>query len=278
MSAILKKQVSYIFNSDPTSGAQNVSTDGSSFQVSLNYPIAIPRSAIDAEGAIISASIWNTSPNIAAAFGNNIFRFTTFQAPAGTYTITIPDGLYSVEGLNAYLSSQFVNIGLPANLISIAGDDATQKTLLTIEFKNDSVDFTVANSVRTVLGFNAAVLTAPSNGFTFLSDTQAAFNRNNSLVIASTLVSQGIPVNNQSAGIIGLVPISVPPGSQINYQPTNPEWFDARELIGQPKINIALRLLNQNLQTVPTSGDSYSFIILMRYSVLISSGAISLKP
>jgi len=31
-------------------------------------------------------------------------------APAGTHTITIPDGLYSVVALSSYLSSQFVNL------------------------------------------------------------------------------------------------------------------------------------------------------------------------
>ena len=278
MAVLLEKSFSYIFNSDPASGSQQLSADGSSFTVTLNLPISIPNSAVDATAGVLQANIWNTSPNISAQFNNNIFRFTTLQAPAGTYTITIPDGLYGVEDLNTYLSSQFVNLGLSANLISIGGDNSTQKSILTFEFGGDSVDFTVANSVRTVLGFNSEVLTAPSNNFSFYSENIASFNRNNSYIIASNLVAQGIPVNNQSAGILTTVPIDIAPGSQINYQPQNVIWFDCTELIGRPKLNISFRLLNQDLEATPTGGEFWAFTLLIRYNVLLSTSVLPLKP
>jgi len=91
-----------------------VNEDGNEFQVTLNTPLTIPASAVNCQAGVIQASVWNTSPNIAVDFTNNSFRFTTAVAPAGTYTITIPDGLESVAGLNSYLSGQFVNLGLPA--------------------------------------------------------------------------------------------------------------------------------------------------------------------
>jgi len=118
MAALLTQSIPIIVNSDPTAGAENVSADGSSFQITLHDPIMIPRSAVDCKASVTQASIWNTSFNIAAAYSNNQFEFTTSVAPAGTYTWTIPDGLYSVAGLNGYLSAQFVNTGLPANLIT----------------------------------------------------------------------------------------------------------------------------------------------------------------
>jgi hypothetical protein len=278
MAVLLEKSLSYIFNSDPASGAQNVSADGSVFQVSLNTPISIPKSAIDCSAGVIQAAIWSTSPNIAADFKNNQFEFTTTAAPAGTYTLTIPDGLYSVAGLNSYFSSQFTNLGLPSNLITLSGDSATQKSILTFSVSGDSIDFTIANSVREVLGFNAAVITAPSAGYSFFSDNTAAFNRVNSYIIASNLVSQGIPVNSQSRGIIGTVPISVAPGSQINYSPQNVVWFDCGELIGSPKINMTFSLLDQDLRPTPTAGDSYSFVILIKYHILLAQGTLPLKP
>lgn len=278
MAVLLEKNLSYIFNSDPISGSENLSSDGSSFQVTLNLPISIPKNAVDATAGVLQASIWNTSPNISPAFGNNIFTFTTTQAPSGTYTINIPAGLYSIEGLNTYLSSQFVNLGLPATLISLGGDSSTQKSILTFEFSGDSVDFTIPNSVNTVLGFNSEVLTAPSNNFSFYSENTAAFNRNNSYIIASNLVSQGIPVNNQSAGIISTVPINISPGSQINYQPQNIVWFDIGELIGGSKLNINFRLLNQDLLPTPTSGDFWSFVLLVNYKILLSNSILPLKP
>lgn len=277
MAVLLEKQFSFIFNSDPASGSQSLSADGSSFQVTLDRPLSIPRSAVGALGGVVQASIWNTSPNIAAAFNNNIFQFTTAQAPAGTYTLTIPDGLYSVDGLNTFISAQLVNLGLPASLFTIGGDYSTQKTLLTIELKGDDVDFTVPNSVNAVLGFNAEVLTAPSANYSFYSENTAAFNRVNSFVLASNFVSQGIPVNDQSRGIIASVPINVAPGSQIAFNPQNVVWFDASELIGSSKLNMTFRLLNQNLVAAPAV-DFWSFVMVIKYSVLLSTATLPLKP
>ena len=108
--ALLEKTQSFIFNSEAKSGAQSVSADGSVFSITLNSPIKIPKDALDCTVGVLQSAIWNTSYNIAAGFFNNNFRFTTTAAPAGSYTIVIPDGLYSVAGLNFFLSSQFVNL------------------------------------------------------------------------------------------------------------------------------------------------------------------------
>lgn len=275
--ALLERTISYIFNSDPASGSQNLSADGSTFQVSLNDPIRIPAGAVNCTAGVIQASPWNSSPNIAASFSNNLFRFTTTVAPAGTYTITIPDGLYSVPGLNAYLSGQFVNLGLPANLISISGNDATQKSVVTILTTGDSIDFTIANSVRTVLGFNSIVITAPSANYSFFSNNTASFNRVNNFIIASNIVSVGIPINSQSQGVIASIPISAVPGSQISFSPQNVVWFSASELIGQPKVNLQFSLLDQDLRPV-IAVDYYSFVLCLKYSVLLSSGSLTMKP
>ncbi len=277
MSVLLTQSIPCIVNSDPTAGAENVSADGSTFQITLYNPISIPRGCVDCKAGVISSSIWNTSYNIAAAYSNNQFRFTTTSAPAGTYTWTIPDGLYSVAGLNGYLSAQFVNTGLPANLITISGDAATQKSIITFLTSGDSIDFTIANTIREVLGFNAAVITAPSANYSFYSDNVAQFNRINSFIISSNLVSQGIPVNSNSQGIIATVPITAPPGSQITYTPQNVAWFSAKELIGQNKLNMRFSLLDQNLRPVQVV-DPYSFTLIIEYTILLSSGTLALKP
>ena len=149
----MKRDQSYIFSSSTAAGATNVSSDGSAFSVVLTSPLVIPKDVIDCSIGVIQSNIWNVSPNISADFKNDNFTFTTSVAPANTYSITIPEGLYSLAGLGAYLSSQFVNLGLPANLFTISGDDATQKTILKILTSGDSVDFTVVTSVQEILGF-----------------------------------------------------------------------------------------------------------------------------
>lgn len=275
--ALLERLQSFIFNSDSKSGAENVSSDGSMFTVTLNSPIKIPKDAVDCTVGVLQSAIWNTSYNIAASFGNNAFRFTTTAAPAGTYTLVIPDGLYSVAGLNSYLSSQFVNLTLPANLITIGGNTATQKSIVTFLTNGDNVDFTIPNSVAGVLGFGAVVITAPSANFSFFSNSTAQFNRVNSYIIASNLVAAGIPVNSSSRGVIATIPINAAPGSQINFSPTNVVWFDASDLIGTQRSNLQFSLLDQDLRPAGTGGNSYTFTVNIRHHMYIGTGTIPLK-
>ena len=268
--SILKKKFTMFFSSDTATGARNVSADGADFSVQLNNPLTIPANCLDCSLSVIQANIWNTSPNISAAFGNNVFAFVVAETP---YSIVIPDGLYSLSGLNAYLSSQFANLGLASNVITISGDDATQKSIITFTGVGDRVDFTVANSVREVLGFDSRIAPplpgAPSVGFNEFSDNPASFNRNNSYLITSNIVSGGIPINSTSANIIASIPIDVAPGSQIVYSPRNPLTFSGNELIGAIKNSFNFQLRNQSLETTPTAGELYSLVILFEFSIPI---------
>ena len=102
MAALIQKHESRAFSSAASNGATSISADLSSFEVTLQTPLSIPAGALDAELACYSASVWNTSPNISPAFGNNVWRYTTSTTPAGTYTVSVPEGLYSLTALNTY--------------------------------------------------------------------------------------------------------------------------------------------------------------------------------
>jgi hypothetical protein len=180
-------------SSNPTSGAENVSTDGSRFEVNLNSALLVPADAKSLELCVSQAAIWNTSPNIAASFGNNLFRYTTYTAPAGTYDIVILDGLWSLLGLGSYLSTQFVNNGHSAGLFTLSGLASTQKSVLTVATAGDSVDLASApNAVGTLLGFTADVA-APTASFNAFSQEIASFNRNNSYTIQSNICNGSEP-------------------------------------------------------------------------------------
>ena len=113
---------SFFFSSDTAAGAQNVSSDGTRFSVQLADPIAIPNGALACELGVVTASIWNNSSNGPglgpAGVDDNKFQYTTSTAPAGTYSITLPTGLYSLGAISSYMSSRFVNNGHAANLFS----------------------------------------------------------------------------------------------------------------------------------------------------------------
>ena len=269
MPSILKKEFSFYLSSDPDTGAVNVSPNGATFQVNLNSPIMIPKNALSCELSVLQSNIWNDSNNISAEFGNNVFAFTTNHSGLPVnYNFVLPDGLYSLSGLNAYLSTQFVNNSLPSNLITISGDESTQKTILTFLVANDSVDFTVPNSVREVLGFNSrlAPLAPQPAGYNEFSDNTAEFNRTNSYLIEADITQEGIPINTFNQGIVASVPINVPPGSQITYEPRNPLVIDASSLIGMTRQLINVRLLNQSLEQA-TTNEIFSFVMCIKYYV-----------
>lgn len=259
---MIQKSLSYFFSSDPANGAQNVSTDGSEFTVNLNTPLSLPRDAISATLEITQASIWNTSPNISPQFLNNLLRFQT----AGVfYTITFPEGLYSLKGLENFIGLQLTNLQLSPALFVISGDESTQRTVITFENAGDQIDFTIANSIREVLGFNSRVITAPINSFNEFSDSPASFNRVNSYLIRSNIVGQGVPINNIGANIISQVPISVAPGSQINFSPRHPIPVSCHELVGYGKNIFTFTLSDQNLRPTPTSGEYWDFVMVLKY-------------
>jgi hypothetical protein len=256
---------SFYFSSSPAAGAQNISADGSQFEVNFNTPLSVPASSTVCEAGLITASVWNTSPNISAAFGNNQLRVFVLGVPI---TIVFTDGLYSLENLSSYVDKVLQNSGLPAGLFVFGGDDATQRVVITVNQAGDYVDFAIPNSVGPLLGWPApGALVGPSTtiGQHFYSPGEARLNRVNLFLITSDLVSTGVPVNALSRGVLAQVPITVNPGEQQTFQPNTIQWFDASELIGRPRMNLRFALTNQDLSPVPTAGETYSFVLQLRY-------------
>jgi hypothetical protein len=267
---LLTKELSLFLSSSANAGATDISLDGSKFSVSLDTPIRIPSNALDCTLSVIQANIWNVSPNISLALGNNLFRFTT-SSPAnpGVHTLTISDGLYSLSDLNSFVSVGLLNLGLPSNLFVISGIGSTGQASIGFLILGDSVQFNIAGTIRTVLGFDSANYTSILAGETIYSQDVANFNLNNSYLILCDLVSGGIPLNSLSPNIIASVPIDVSPGSQIVYTPFNATEVDAMTLIGLSKNNITVRIVNQDLAATSTQNETYSILVRIKYTVRI---------
>jgi hypothetical protein len=266
----IPQTISLLCNSDPESGALNnpVASDGSRFVVQLNEPISIPSNARSCTLSVEQASIWNVSYNISADIKNNKFVFTTNNV---TRTITIPDGQYSLDAFNSMLSRSFQTLGLNENLIVLTGDDSNSRVVISFNDTTTTIDFTVANTCREMLGFLSRLvpLTPPAAGSTVieLADATAKFNRVNSYVIQTDLVSDGIPVNNDSAGVIANVQITVSPGKLINYSPRHPTVVNASELVGHNKGRFEIRLRDQNGRSVNTVGEYFTCLLVIKYLI-----------
>jgi hypothetical protein len=227
---------------------------------------------------VLQAAVWNTSPNIAAGFDNNHLSFTYAEI---RHDFIIPDGLYSLTDLNTTISRMLANNYLPSNLFLLSGDQSTQKTVITYTAEGVRIDFDVPNSIRTVLGFNDRQSPPAGDsvaGQSDFSDTTAVFNRINSLFVRSSMVNNGLPLNNVGTGIIAAIPISAPPGSQINYTPSNPIPVDANNLIGNSLQVINFDLLDQDLRFVSTVGDYWSITLAIKYKILLTADNLPMLP
>ena len=278
MSVIVDKQLSYTFSSNTSTGAANIQNNGASFSVALNSPIYIPKGTVDCTVEVLQAAVWNTSPNIAVEFGNYRLRFTYNE---NVYGFVIPDGLYSLTDLNTTISRLLANAGLASNLFILSGDQSTQKTVITYSVSGVRIDFTRPDSIRTVLGFDARL--SPVGGISAagqsdFSDNTAVFNRINSFFVRSSMVNNGLPLNNVGSGIIAAIPITAAPGSQINYAPTIPIAVDASDLPGTTLQFISFDLLDQELRYVNTVGEDWSITLAIKYKILLTIESLPMIP
>ena len=267
--ALVRKTAPFFFNSDPTAGARNISVDGSRFDIQMDTPVSVPREAVGVNLSVVQATIWNTAHNFSAEIGNNIFKYSYLGV---AYTLTIPDGQYSLDAFETFVHNDFVERGFPADLIDFYEDSATQKVVLIFKTpQNTYVDFTVANSCREVFGFESRLAPLQPNTQTTplaeAADNIAAFNRVNSFLIKSNFISNGIPTNSSASGVIASVPIDVRSGSQIVYSPRIPVSIDASELVGQSKNYFSVSLTDQLERPVNTNGEKYTVLVVLEYFI-----------
>ena len=241
---------------------QKVGTLGNDFIVTLNTPISVPKNAVYCTLEVVSASIWNTSPNISAEIGNNMF-YVTINGNA--LEITIPDGLYGVGELESFLQQSIVNEDLAEDDISLSENGSTQQVVIIFGKAGTSIDFTKPNSCREILGFDDKVVNSTGAGSNVFGDKEAEFNRVVHYFIKSNVLRSGIPQNSTASGIISSIPITSKVGSLINYTPTNPLRCNADELIGNSKQTIQFTLLDQLERQVSTGGEEWSLAIVIRY-------------
>ena len=214
---LIKKELSYFFNSAEASGAVKIGNLGNRFRISLNSPIHVPASAKYATLHVPTAAVWNNSPNISAIIGNNKIYFSYASTP---YVIPIDDGLYGVADIDSLCSIFFTNQGLPSDLFEISSNDSTQKITIAFNYADIVFDFTPLDTCRDVLGFDSQTFGPFAVPSVQPAPNTAAFNRVVSFFIRSTLLSAGIPQNLTSNGIIADVPITAPMSRITRSSPT----------------------------------------------------------
>src|SRR5271167_4341443 len=182
------------------------------FNPNLNYEIALVR-----------FETYNTYYNVSSI--NNQFSYTNPSGVIRTFTIT--PGAYQVSDINTYIQGQMFTYGdYTANSstspptynygISITPNINTSKCIITL-VTGYSINFTIANSIRTILGFNSEVINAATN----TSENIIKIQNFNILCVNCDLVSNSY-INTTSSNILRVISNTlVPVGYKIIFEPTN---------------------------------------------------------
>lgn len=262
-----RSNITLLIDSNPATGSQNLRNNGSTFDVVMVPNLKLPTDAENIYLEVKNATVWWSVPNVSANIGNNRFKITY---NAVDYEFTIPDGLYSYSDLSLQIQVQVNNISagvVPADVISLVVLNAENKIGIKFNYINTSVDFTIVNSVRGILGFNAEVV---SSGGTVpvvqVAQNIANFNTiNYFLVSAPTLLSSGLSFNSIYNSIIARIPINVPPNSQIQYDPRQTYKISANELAGINLSALTFNLTDDSGRFVDTRGEYWSVMFTIHY-------------
>lgn len=250
-----------ILSSSDKSGALNKAPNGSSFQVSLEKGLLVPRRAKYCWLTVQSAEVWNTSPNVITGVND---RFPINDS-AGALEIIIPKGLYDISLLNQEINRQIVASGRPSGSIEVIGNNATQKTFIKVVEVGTQIDFTGPNVINELLGFEPQLYVSVVANQLLEGQNVASFNNIDYFVLHTDIVSHGLRVNNKYTQAVAQVLVDAPTGSQILHQPDNPPEIPCPELIGTKKNLINVWLTDQDNNRVETSGENFSMRLVVYY-------------
>ena len=281
----IQEEISLIVSSDPSAGATNISPDGSRFEIQLDGEgISIPKDALNVNVSVEESTVWWVVPNIITGQNDKFYVFGDDDHTDADgvpdpipqlFTVTIPQGLYDLSGLNNALQAELEAQGArtvdalnnPLPLISLSADDSTQKVRIRFNYPNAYIEFTPPDTCREILGFDAGKYGPFANApLSILAPNTAAFNQVNYFLIHSDLVNQGIRFNNRYNQTVAQVLINVAPGSQIVSTPFNPARCNGQELAGSKRTNLRFWITDDKQRAVNTNGEYWSCRLVIHYT------------
>ena len=268
------------FDSTPGNGGSQLSSDGSTFYVDLPSGILVPKNATSATMMVTNAKVYNNINNISSSKQNNKVYVTAPKEGGGTqpYTLTIPDGLYSLTDLDTQLKNLMDNLTIDTSTkhpFELTFNN-TNRAIVKFNTTQCSIDMTdnVArpnNLLRNLLGFNAQVLTIPGGAiapYSFDGDNKANFNVIEYFLITSNICQNGMSVNGKDLNILAQLYINAQPGYPIMYEPYHPTRLNANHLRGWDGSKRFMFSLKDHLnRTVDTSSETWSFKLQIDYTM-----------
>lgn len=271
-----KYYINLIANSNPNSGSVGLNSLGNRFSLNLTPSIRIPQEARNIKCYARSANIWYSFVNVAVSKNNNKIFFTDSLASPSKYTLTLPDGLYSLDLLSSAIQRELQNFKTlsgftgSSTLITLTGDEASQRSIVNIDssgYQINWADGTPYDLLGITKDRKMPSSTLSTGSTNFLGDETANFSNLTNLVIQTSLTSSYI-YNGKSSNVLDIVPIDVPPNSLIVYRPSpNFTYVDTPELQGSSISSISFSLLDQDLGEVNTNSEYWNVAFTIEYEL-----------
>jgi len=281
MSNWIKDEVTILVNSNPETGNNNVTEDGSFFSIRLEDDgLRIPRDARNCTIQVENASIWYTTPNIIQGKNSKFYiSGPDFNDVLQNFVVDIPQGLYSSDNLIQTIEQELLRLGakVEANgkslpLLDFIPDLPTGKIKLKINYPNVTIDFTQPDTFRDILGFNSQIIGDFIGQIVpvfVTADFPARFNQIDYYLINSTLTNEGLRINNRYTNTLARVLIDVEPGAQIVYSPNHPSTIRADHLIGTHLNTFDMILTDDRNERVSTQGEYWSALIKISWFIKV---------
>jgi hypothetical protein len=220
------------------------------------YPQLLFDDANNYEVGLINLETYYSFANINST--NNIFRY--FNGITNK-TITIATGSYDINDINTAIQN-----GMKANgdwnsttssyYITILPNAPTLGSIITITNNGYYIDFTVPNSIATLLGFNATILSGAIN----ISPNIVDIININSIYVNCDII-KGSYVNGSNYPVLYNFFPTVGPGYKIVQVPENIVYLP---LATNQIMNIKIWLTDQNNNIIDFRGESITIRISIR--------------
>lgn len=238
----------------------------------LTPPVRIP-AAQYVSAKLVSASVWNSVPNIFTGVNDTwdlaITDSTLFPTEPNftrSFVFTIPQGQYNVTELINTSNRVFLAGGLRADTLNITPDLSTSYTLFSTGYLGGVVIKANTRSLARLFGLDVkSDFAVPTEPLFSTSPNRAAFNTINSFVLHSTLASPGMPINARTSNILGVVPITAKPNRLVNYTPAYPIEINSENLQGSEITQVISYWTTEDGSTRAPMFENFTYTVEISY-------------
>lgn len=231
------------FNSDRLT---STTPGGNNFPNQITVQFPFPQSFSRCEAALTDLYLFYSWFNISAAFGNNVFQYSvpTGVSTYATFTVTIPDGFYSIDELSDYFQTVQIQQG---NYVTAAADP-TDTPITFLSWASNPVYYRTSFTFEPFPASSDATYTYPANYAGGLGPTAAPTTARDPIL---TILATSSPAGSNTPGgysfskTLGIIPGSYPtPGSADSTAPyfLNGQYPPVIESTNN--VNVSLNLIN----------------------------------